>query len=624
MSTFDTTKNPLQTIIKQISEGKIQLPDFQRGWVWDDEHVRSLLVSVARSFPVGAVMLLQTGGDLRFQVRPVENLVFSSKIPEPELLILDGQQRLTSLTQVLALNAPVKTFNEKGKQISRYYYIDIDAALEDSRLEDAFIAVEEDRKLKTNFNRDIVLDLSTPQKECEAFYFPCNQILNSDAWEESLQEYAPEKFPKYMKFRKNVLNVFRSYQLPLIILDKSTTKEAVCLVFEKVNTGGVPLSVFELVTASFAVDNFNLRDDWYGSSLRKKQGRVQRIKAEKILENVEPTDFLQAISLLHTYEKRKADISMGKTGKSASAVSAKRVSILSLSLKDYQRWADEVEKGFLLAAKFLRKECFFFSRDLPYRTQLVPLAAVLATLKERWLEPKIHDKLFRWFWCGVLGELYGGAVETRIANDLEELLPWLNSELKDEDYDRTNGLPRTVSEASFQIGRLNTLRSRLSAAYKGLNILILREGAKDFFWKATIQELDVEEVGIDVHHIFPKKWCEEKKIKPSSFNSILNRTPISYKANRMIGGKAPSIYLTDIQNHKQVGSSDEKMNDTLRSHCIDPESLRADDYELFLERRKEQLIQIVERAMGKTIERESRDYDLDVQEDDVQLQEAAV
>ena len=274
MNIFDTTKNHLQTMIKQISEGKIQLPDFQRGWVWDDEHVRSLLVSVARSFPVGAVMLLQTGGDLRFQVRPVENLTFSGRIPEPEFLILDGQQRLTSLTQVLALDTPVKTFNEKGKQISRYYYIDIDAALEDNKLEDAFIAVEEDRKLKANFNRDIVLDLSTPQKECEAFYFPCNQILNSDAWEESLQEYAPEKFQSYMKFRKNVLNAFRSYQLPLIVLDKSTTKEAVCLVFEKVNTGGVPLSVFELVTASFAADNFNLRDDWYGSGLRKKQGRV--------------------------------------------------------------------------------------------------------------------------------------------------------------------------------------------------------------------------------------------------------------------------------------------------------------------------------------------------------------
>ena len=65
MSTFDSTKTPLPDIIKQITEGKVQLPDFQRGWVWDDDHVRSLLVSIARSFPVGAVMLLETGGNRR-------------------------------------------------------------------------------------------------------------------------------------------------------------------------------------------------------------------------------------------------------------------------------------------------------------------------------------------------------------------------------------------------------------------------------------------------------------------------------------------------------------------------------------------------------------------------------
>ena len=95
-----------------------------------------------------------------------------------------------------------------------------------------------------------------------------------------------------------------SYQLPVIALGKSTSKEAVCLVFEKVNTGGVPLSVFELVTASFAAEGFNLRDDWYGSALRKVTGRVERIKVEPILESVEPTDFLQAVSLLHTREIR--------------------------------------------------------------------------------------------------------------------------------------------------------------------------------------------------------------------------------------------------------------------------------------------------------------------------------
>lgn len=613
MSTFDSTKTPLPDIIRQITDGKVQLPDFQRGWVWDDDHVRSLLISVARSFPVGAVMLLETGGDIHFQVRPIENLTFNGPIPEPERLILDGQQRLTSLTQVLAMDTPVKTFNEKGKPISRFYYLNINAALEDDHLDDAFIAVEDDRKIKTNFGRDILLDLSTPQKECEAFYFPCNQILNSDAWEESLQEYAPDKFPAYMQFRKNVLNAFRNYQLPLIALGRSTSKEAVCLVFEKVNTGGVPLSVFELVTASFAAESFNLRDDWYGSGLRKVKGRAERIEAEAVLEAVEPTDFLQAISLLHTYEKRQSDIAAGKTGKAISAVSAKRVSVLSLALADYQRWANEVEKGFLLAAKFLRKECFFAARDLPYRTQLVPLAAVLSRLQERWLEPKVHDKLCRWFWCGVLGELYGGAVETRVANDLEELLAWIDDE-GDE--------PRTIYEAGFQPNRLHTLRSRLSAAYKGLNTLVLREGAKDFFWKATIQELDHEEVAIDIHHIFPKAWCEARGIKPAVFNAIINKTPISYKANRMIGGKAPSSYLLAIQSHKQVGLGDDAMDAIIQSHRIDPASLRDDGFEQFFERRRESLLGIVEKVMGKAIEREAIEEPDDEAEDEFTLREA--
>ena len=58
VSTFDSTKSRLEDLLKSIMAGTIQLPDFQRGWVWDDEHIRSLLVSIARVFPVGAVMLL--------------------------------------------------------------------------------------------------------------------------------------------------------------------------------------------------------------------------------------------------------------------------------------------------------------------------------------------------------------------------------------------------------------------------------------------------------------------------------------------------------------------------------------------------------------------------------------
>ncbi|MGH8432978.1 MAG: GmrSD restriction endonuclease domain-containing protein [Pseudomonas sp.] len=590
MSTFDSTKVALPDMIRDITAGKVQLPDFQRGWVWDDSHVRSLLVSVARSFPVGAVMLLDTGGEVRFQVRPIENVDFPAGIPEPEKLILDGQQRLTSLTQVLALNKPVKTFDEKGKRIDRYYYIDINRALEAEQLEDTIIAVEQSRQLKTNFGRDVALDLSTLQLECEQLYFPCNQILNSDAWEESLQEYAPQHFGTYMQFRKRILNAFRSYQLPVIALGKTTSKEAVCLVFEKVNTGGVPLSVFELITATFAADNFNLRDDWYGSELRKVPGRRSRLAAEPLLKAIEPTDFLQAVSLLNSYERRQADIAAGKLGKSAAGVSAKRVALLSLKLNEYQRWTDIVEQGYKRAAQFLRKECFFTVRDMPYRTQIVPLAAVLAMLEERWLEPRVHDKLSQWFWCGVLGELYGGAVETRIANDLEDLLAWIGGE---------GETPRTVYEAAFQPNRLLTLRSRLSAAYKGLNVLVQREGARDFFWKARIQELDLEEIALDIHHIFPKAWCAANDIKPAVYDSIINKTAISYKANRMIGGKAPSSYLKSVQEHAQVQMDDEAMNAILKSHFIDPQSMRADDFERFFAERQQRLLAIVARAMGK-------------------------
>ena len=593
MSSFDSTKTSLPEVIKKITDGKIQLPDFQRGWVWDDEHVRSLLVSIARSFPVGAVMLLDTGGEVKFQVRPVENVDFPNGLPEPDQLILDGQQRLTSLTQVLALDKPVKTFDEKKKAIKRYYYIDIQLALEEGRLDDAFFAVDTDRQIKSDFGRKVDLDLSTRLLECQQMMFPCREILNSDSWEESLQEYAPEHFGTYMNFRKLVLAGFRSYQLPIIALGKTTSKEAVCLVFEKVNTGGVSLTVFELITASFAAEGFNLRDDWFGSNLRKVVGRVQQLKKEPLLEPIENTDFVQAITLLHTYEKRQADFAAGKVGKAAAAVSAKRVSMLALRLQDYHKWADQVEAGFKLAAKFLRKECFFAARDLPYRTQIVPLAAVLTCLKERWLEPKIYDKLSKWFWCGVLGELYGGAVETRVANDLEELLEWF---LNDE------ALPRTVYEANFQANRLKTLRSRNSAAYKGLNILVLREGARDFFWKAEVQELDTEDVNLDIHHIFPQEWCRTQGIDRKVFDSIVNKTPISYKANRMIGKKAPSAYLEAIQKHKQVQIGDEDMDAILTSHWIDPKSLRENDFEVFMAKRSRALLDLVEGAMGKVIE----------------------
>jgi hypothetical protein len=597
MSTFDSTKIGLEDVLREIGSGKVQLPDFQRGWVWDDDHIRSLLVSIARAFPIGAIMLLETGGEAKFKIRPVEGLDPAQFPPErAERLILDGQQRLTSLVQVLILTSPVQTRDEKKRPLERYYYFDIERALEGpNHYEEAIVSVDSDKTQRVDFGRVVTLDLRTPEKEYENFHFPCNQILNSDDWEQGLNAFDASKFSRYMQFRKNVLSEFRGYNVPLIVLKKDNKKEAVCLVFEKVNTGGVPLSVFELITATYAADGVNLRDEWYGNKKDGIEGISKWIGRQRLLAHVEPTEFFQGLSLLYTYERRKADIAAGKTGKQATGVSAKRESVLALPLSEYQRLKDPLAKGFWKAAKFLRKESFFSKRDLPYRTQIVPLAAVLAVLDERWLEPRIYERICRWFWCGVLGELYGGAVETRMALDLQELLEWI---------DGGDSEPATVRDANFQPGRLDTLRSRNSAAYKGINVLIQRNGAKDFFWKSTIRELDEtdwEECKLDIHHVFPRDWCRKQGIRPKRFNSILNKTPISYKANRMIGGKAPSDYLQQIQNHKSVQLNAGAMDTLLRTHHIDPPYLRSDDYEGFIESRRRLLIDEIASAMGKPV-----------------------
>ncbi len=598
METFDSTKSSLIDLLRDIESGKIQLPDFQRGWVWDDDHVRSLLVSIARSFPVGAVMLMETGGEVRFQVRPIEGLEQKLQHTEPERLILDGQQRLTSLTQAVALTTPVNTRTAKGKPIQRHYYFDIHTALEgEEYLEQAIVAVDENRQIRTNFGRDIELDLSSRQLECEQLYFPCDQILNSDDWEEALQEFAPDAFKTYMQFRKQVISAFRAYQLPIIELKKETSKEAVCLVFEKVNTGGVSLSVFELITASYAAEGFNLRDDWFGSDIRGVGARKERIAAEPLLEGVSSTDFLQAVTLHYTKRRKQADIDAGKTGKQVRPVSVKRSAVLELPKAAYLEWADKVEQGFRHAAQFLRQQCFFNAKDLPYSTQLIPLAAVMTVLGNRWREPRIHDKLSQWFWCGVLGELYGGAVETRVANDFEELQTW---------FQQDDATPRTIIDATFDPDRLDYLKTRLSAAYKGVNVLVLRNGAKDFFWKGTVQELEQQDIPLDIHHIFPKAWCQSQKIPPKVYDSIINKTPISYKANRKIGGAAPSQYLQSIQGDPQVQSDDAVMDSIVESHQIDAKTLRLDDFDAFWFSRKQNLVELIDLAMGK---KTSKDHD---------------
>ncbi|GAG96989.1 unnamed protein product, partial [marine sediment metagenome] len=276
------------------------------GWIWDDDHIRSLIDSVSMSYPIGAVMLLQTGGDgAKFQPRLIEGVDSSINI-KPDYLILDGQQRLTSMYLSLSSGKPVPTRTSKNQEIMRFYYLNMGKCLDPNadRL-DAIVSVPVEKILTSDFGRKIDLDISTPEKEFQMGLFPLNAVFNTDlynTWRRGYQglfRLDDERYNLFDHFESEIIKRFQSYRVPVIELLRDTPKVAVCNVFEKVNTGGVTLTVFELVTAIFAADNYNLRKDW--------ESRIDRIREQDVLKNVDATAFLTAVTLLTSYNHHNED-----------------------------------------------------------------------------------------------------------------------------------------------------------------------------------------------------------------------------------------------------------------------------------------------------------------------------
>jgi hypothetical protein len=145
-STFQTHPEDLYKLLERCHNGELQLPDFQRSWVWDEDRIKSLIASVSRAFPVGALMTLNTGGPVNFKSRPVEGAPSAAASKAPQALLLDGQQRMTSLNQVTLRGAVVGTVTPRGRKVRRWFYLDIRKAMDPlADCEEAVIGVPEDR-----------------------------------------------------------------------------------------------------------------------------------------------------------------------------------------------------------------------------------------------------------------------------------------------------------------------------------------------------------------------------------------------------------------------------------------------------------------------------------------------
>lgn len=548
----DTNPRALKDLLAEIHNRAAVLPDFQRDFVWEPGATQELVVSIANNYPAGSILRVRDAKRV-FACREFEGA--------PELdgkkhtfLVLDGQQRLTSLYQAFYGVGEHRYFLELQKLLDGY---DFEEAIFHVR------AATKWAKARESFDRqakELLLPLSLLKGGAGGFLQWILQVTNPMP-----QEQRTRMLDALTKVNETWIKTIDDYHFPVVTLSDQTEPDALCTIFETLNRTGVKLSVFELLTARFWPHSINLRELWDNAQANHP------IIAEF---DVDPYYVLQGISLAC----RKAP-------------SCKRSDVLNLETKELESWWPSVVSGLAAGLEILRDDCgVVLPKWVPYQTMLAPLAAVLA----RAGSPKTpaagvqREKIKRWFWCAVFGQAYESAPNSQSAKDVTEITDWLSGKAP----------PESVIGMRFDPKALRDVTPKQRSIYRGTICLTLANGARDFHSQSVITAKLINEEGIDDHHVFPDDFLKKKKdIKLSKTRDcVLNRTLIDRTTNQIISNRAPSDYMAEIKETKGF-----PFDTVLDSHCLpagEDSPFWKDDFDRYLSWRQDRLWQEIKRVTG--------------------------
>lgn len=554
MSIYEAV-NPqaLSQLLNEIDSGVSVLPDFQRSFVWDAAATQSLIISIASEFPAGSI--------LRVRVRDTVN-AFATRLFEGAtrnqihtFMVLDGQQRLTSLYQAFY---GVGDFR---------FFIDLEKIKGDEDLskEGTFFFHRFTRRGVREKEADIevharerILPLSVIYRREGGFWKWGSDVRQLLPLEEQNQ-FEIDMRELHSKWVQRI----EQYQFPVVTLNDTATPEALCTIFETLNKYGVKLSVFELLTARFWRFGINLRERWETAMNQYPIFGDYEVDAYAVL---------QAISLIVN-----------------TPASCKKSDILNLSAENInQHWGQMLEKmhyGLLI----LREDCKVMNRKwLPTPSMLGPLAAMLwLSGANQGVQVAVHrGYVRRWLWCSIFGQRYEAAANTRAEKDVNDMRAWFEH----------GTVPETIKLFRFEVELLREVHTRSGSVYKGVICLVLASGngARDFYRDCPITQEMVSTNEVDDHHIFPSDFLvTHKRIDNKTLRDcVLNRTLIDRTTNQIISNKAPSIYLRELDSLRTADA-------ILASHLIPmgaSSPLLIDDYEGFLEQRSAMIVAEVERV----------------------------
>jgi hypothetical protein len=523
---FQTTPRRLVQLLDELHNGQLALPDFQRSFVWAPDATRELLVSMIRSFPAGALLFLQGGGST-FKARAAEEA--PALQVQPSHLVLDGQQRLTSLYQAIF-----------GVGQSRFY-LDIGALISGSDVNDAVRV----------FSVDRAAPFETLRAQADALMMPLAAVRDAGAsrWRDEVVDLRGDEDPSLVRallrdIERAHIDPLVHYAFPVTVLPQTTELEAVCTIFETLNRTGKPLTPFELISARAFAGGHSLNDYWASAVERHPS------LADFALE---PYYLLQVIAL-------------------RLGVSCKRGSVLSLAPEDIATKWDDAVADMAAALSLLREECgVLISKWLPYRPMLIPLAAAWRDVANT-AGPEhgaMRAKLKRWFWCACFTGEYESSSASLAERDTPVLKAWLAGGTE----------PPVVADFKWDPVRWRAVTARQQGLYRGTIALTLTQRPRDFHTAAPLSQELIEAGKIDDHHIFPRGFLKDVG-RAAEVDSVLNHCLIDRATNARVGKKAPSVYLAEIRT--AIGSD---LDRVLASHQLptgEHSPLHSDDFEGFL------------------------------------------
>jgi hypothetical protein len=602
-------KRKVVGLVEQAHEGKICLPNFQRDFVWTREEVADLVRSIVRGYFIGSLLLLRCDpANPPFAPVFLRGAEPAYREARPELLVLDGQQRLSSL--IYALTAPDLSLKDSSQR--RWFFVNLDVLLSEPDSDDV-VFDRAKRELR---------GLDTAEVQYEQRMLPCTVLMSQQAfyrWRDGYEDWLRTNHPNQVDpYRSDwrdgwtsAATAFQTFEAPLVELPlvDDTDSEAigrVCAIFEKLNSTGVDLSVYDLLTARLYRSGIRLHDLW--AEACKSHHRLRAWSNGKADEHKFGVLVLRTLALLR-----------GLDPKPRILIDLSPVDFE----KDWRRAARAMERALRLITLVGPDGFGVFAEKWLPGFGLVPiLAALRAEIEDRCLGGTEREDLRRWYWCNVFMERYSSAVESKSRKDyLEMTRHWFEGGPEPEVFHDARNI---IGAPGF---RVRSSASYASAVYSGLFCLLALRNARD--WRRG-EDIRLQE--LQDHHIFPQAYLKRHKItKRVDVNTVANRTLISDQTNGKIKAKAPATYLADAEVFPSEAS-----DELLGPHFIDSETRAlleqagetttdqevANLYRRFLQAREAAMIEEIRKACGIAPVKEEGPVETDEPAADIQAGEA--